>query len=47
MTIEVHWSYPFLFAAKGREDENLLKYLKTGQFSFKFADSVFRKTPTV
>ena len=46
MTIEVHWSYSFLFVTKDGEDGNGLKLDKLNwPVFFKFGDSLFRKTP--
>ena len=42
MTIEVHWSYSLLFAAKDGEDGDGLKLEKTGQ-SFQIWKCVFGK----
>ena len=45
LTIEMHWSYSLLFAAKDGEDGNGLKLEKKPANFFKFGDEVFRKTP--
>ena len=47
MTIEVHWSFYFLFAAKDGEDVSGLKLETNWPIFFKFGDGVLRRSPKI